>query len=123
VQKLNKYPEALLLSLLNFIFIAITHNYKKSNITPTAEVSINTYTIQINQPTRCKNYSSLLLDLYIQFMVKISWTDYVRNEKVLPRDREISYIKYVNGRRTGLVTFYAKTAFYYGLLKKRYKGG
>jgi hypothetical protein len=30
------------------------------------------------------------------------------------RSREISYIKYVNGRRTGLVTFYIETAFYNG---------
>jgi hypothetical protein len=39
------------------------------------------------------------------------------------RSREISYMKYVNGRRTGLVTFYVETAFYNGLLKGRYKGG
>jgi hypothetical protein len=32
-------------------------------------------------------------------------------------------MKYVNGRQTGLVTFYAETAFYNGLLKERYKGG
>jgi hypothetical protein len=32
-------------------------------------------------------------------------------------------MKYVNGRRTGLVTFYVETAFYSGLLKERYKGG
>ena len=31
-------------------------------------------------------------------------------------------MKYVNGRRTGLVTFYVETAFYNGLLKERYKG-
>ena len=37
--------------------------------------------------------------------------------------RGISYMKYVPGRRTGLVTFYAETAFYNGLLKERYKGG
>jgi hypothetical protein len=36
--------------------------------------------------------------------------------------RGISYMKYVNGRRTGLVTFYVETAFYNGLLKERYKG-
>jgi hypothetical protein len=35
----------------------------------------------------------------------------------------VSYMKYVNGRRTGLVTFYVETAFYNGLLKERYKGG
>jgi hypothetical protein len=38
-------------------------------------------------------------------------------------DRGISYMKYVNGRRTGLVTFYVETAFYNGLLKERYKEG
>jgi hypothetical protein len=38
------------------------------------------------------------------------------------RSREISYMKYANGRRTGLVTFYVETAFYNGLLKERYKG-
>jgi len=32
-------------------------------------------------------------------------------------------MKYVNGRRTGLVTFCVVTAFYNGLLKERYKGG
>ena len=57
-------------------------------------------------------------------MEKISWTDHVRNEDVLEsRSRGISYMKYVNGRRTGLVTFYVETAFYIGLLKERYKGG
>jgi len=39
------------------------------------------------------------------------------------RSRGISYMKCVNGRRTGLVTFYIETAFYNGLLKERYKGG
>jgi hypothetical protein len=38
------------------------------------------------------------------------------------RSRGISYMKYVNGRRTGLVTFYVETAFYNGLLMERYKG-
>jgi hypothetical protein len=38
------------------------------------------------------------------------------------RSREISYMKYVNGTRTGLVTFCVETAFYNGLLKERYKG-
>jgi hypothetical protein len=32
-------------------------------------------------------------------------------------------MKYVNGRQTGLVTFYIETAIYNGLLKERYKGG
>jgi hypothetical protein len=31
--------------------------------------------------------------------------------------------KYMDGRRTGLVTFCVETAFYNGLLKERYKGG
>ena len=31
-------------------------------------------------------------------------------------------MKYVNGRRTGLVTFCVETAFYNGLLKERYRG-
>jgi hypothetical protein len=31
-------------------------------------------------------------------------------------------MKYVNGRRTGLVTFCVETAFYNGLLKERHKG-
>ena len=38
------------------------------------------------------------------------------------RSRGLSYMKYVNGRRTGLVTFCVETAFYNGLLKERYKG-
>ena len=58
-------------------------------------------------------------------MEKIGWTDQVRNEELLLRVKEqrISYMKYVNGRRTGLVTFCVETAFYNGLLKERYKGG
>jgi hypothetical protein len=39
------------------------------------------------------------------------------------RSRGISYMKYVKGRRTGLVTFYIEIACYNGLLKERYKGG
>ena len=39
------------------------------------------------------------------------------------RSRGISYMRYVNGRQTGLVTFCIETAFYNGLLKERYKGG
>jgi hypothetical protein len=38
------------------------------------------------------------------------------------RSRGISYMKYVNGRRTGLVTLCVETAFCSGLLKERYKG-
>ena len=38
------------------------------------------------------------------------------------RSRGISYMKYLNGRRNGLVTFYVETASYNGLLKERYKG-
>jgi hypothetical protein len=37
------------------------------------------------------------------------------------RSREISYMKYVNGRQNGLVTFCVETASYNGLLKERYK--
>jgi hypothetical protein len=55
-------------------------------------------------------------------MEKISWTYHVRNEYLESRSRGISYMKYVNERQTGLVTFYVETAFYNGLLKKRYKG-
>jgi ribosomal protein S26 len=36
--------------------------------------------------------------------------------------RGISYMKYENGKQTGLVTFCVETAFYNGLLKERYKG-
>jgi len=39
------------------------------------------------------------------------------------RSRGISYMKDVNERRTGLVTFCVETAFYNGLVKERYKGG
>ena len=42
---------------------------------------------------------------------------------LVSRSRGISYMKYVNGRRTGLVTICVETAFYNGLLKERYKGG
>ena len=35
------------------------------------------------------------------------------------RGREMSYMKYVNGRRTVLVTFCVETDFYNGLLKER----
>jgi hypothetical protein len=38
------------------------------------------------------------------------------------RSRGISYMKYVNRRRTGLVTFCLETAFHDGLLEERYKG-
>jgi hypothetical protein len=39
------------------------------------------------------------------------------------RSRGISYMKYINIRRTELFTFCDETAFYNGLLKERYKGG
>jgi len=35
------------------------------------------------------------------------------------RSRGISYMKYANGRLTGLVTFCVETAFYNGILKER----
>jgi hypothetical protein len=38
------------------------------------------------------------------------------------RSRRISYMKYINGRRTGLVTFCVETAFYKGLLRKDTRG-
>jgi hypothetical protein len=38
------------------------------------------------------------------------------------RNREISHMKYVNGRRTGLATLCVETAFYNGLLKKNTRG-
>ena len=46
-------------------------------------------------------------------MEKIIWIDHVRNEDILleSRSRGISYMKYVNGRQTGLVTFCVETAF------------
>ena len=57
-------------------------------------------------------------------MEKIIWTDHVRNEDVLLRVKEQRNIlhsisSYVNGRRTGLVTFCIETAFYNWLLKER----
>jgi hypothetical protein len=39
------------------------------------------------------------------------------------RSRGISYMKWVNGRLTGLVTFCIETAFYDRLLKERSKEG
>jgi hypothetical protein len=42
-------------------------------------------------------------------MEKISWTDHVRNESM---SRGISYMKYENGRLTGLVRSYVETAYY-----------
>jgi len=52
---------------------------------------------------------------------KISWTDRVRNEKVLLRVKEQRNILHEisKGRLTGLVTFCVETAFYNGLLKER----
>jgi len=43
--------------------------------------------------------------------------------KLMQQFLRISYMKYVNGRRTGLVTFCVETGFYNELLKERYKGG
>jgi len=50
-----------------------------------------------------------------------SWTDHVRNGKVLLRVKEQINIlhKIINRRRTELVTFCVETAFYNGLLKER----
>ena len=46
-------------------------------------------------------------------MVKISWTDHVRNEKVLLRANEQRNIVHEirKGRLTGLVTYYVETTF------------
>ena len=41
----------------------------------------------------------------------------------MSRRRGISYMKYVNVRRTELAIFCIETAFYNGLLKERWKGG
>jgi len=38
------------------------------------------------------------------------------------RSKRISYMKYINRRQTGLVTFCVETAFCNELLKERYKG-
>jgi hypothetical protein len=63
------------------------------------------------------------LESFDMWCWKIRWTDRLRNEDLESRSRRVSYMKYVNGRRTGLVTFCVETAFYNGLLKERYKGG
>ena len=39
------------------------------------------------------------------------------------RSRGISYMKYVNGRRTGLVTFCVETAFYKRVIEGKLQGG
>jgi hypothetical protein len=46
----------------------------------------------------------------------------MKNYYLDSRSREISYMKYVIGRRTGVFTFCIETAFYNWLLKERYKG-
>jgi hypothetical protein len=57
-------------------------------------------------------------------MEKISWTFLWEIKYCLQsKSKGIFYMKYVNGRRTGLVTFCVETAFYNGLLKERYNGG
>jgi hypothetical protein len=55
--------------------------------------------------------------------VETSYNLLNNNNYLESRSRGISYMKYINGRQTGLVTFYVETAFYNGLLKERYKGG
>jgi hypothetical protein len=54
-------------------------------------------------------------------MVKISWTDHVRNEEVLLGIKEQRNIlrEISKWRLTGMVTFCVETAFYNGLLKDR----
>jgi hypothetical protein len=44
--------------------------------------------------------------------MEISWNDHVRNEVMLEsRSRGIFYVKYKNGRLTGLVIFCVEIAF------------
>jgi hypothetical protein len=53
---------------------------------------------------------------------KISWTDNVRNEEILPRveeQRSILHEMSKNRRLPGLVAFCVGIAFYNGLLKER----
>jgi hypothetical protein len=58
-------------------------------------------------------------------MEKISWTDHVRNEKVLLRVKEQRNILHEIPKRKAnwIATVCVETAFYNGLLKERYKGG
>ena len=73
----------------------------------------------------CKLYYSrrLFEYIYIYIYIYIYTHTHTHTYCLESRSRGISYIKYVNGRRTGLVTFCVETAFYNGLLKERYKGG
>ena len=54
-------------------------------------------------------------------MEKISWTEHVRNEKVLLRFKEQMNILHeiIKRRLIGLVTFCVETAFYNTLLEER----
>jgi hypothetical protein len=66
------------------------------------------------------------VELYLFFSLRLygeDRLDFYGQLFLESRSRRISYMKYVNGRRTGLVTFYIETAFYNGSLKERYKGG
>jgi hypothetical protein len=73
---------------------------------------------------RSKRMAQLALDQFDE-----SDDDYRSDDSYIPEEDHlldsdgIYYMKYVNGRRTGLVKFYAETAFYNGLMKERYKGG
>jgi len=59
----------------------------------------------------------------IQYIFYLEFIPVYRIYYLESRSRGISYVKYVNGRWTGLITFYVETAFFNGLLKERYKGG
>ena len=54
-----------MLSLLisYFVIYQFTLSFSLSFLKPVKQAGIQ---IQINQPTRCKNFSSLLLDVYVQ---------------------------------------------------------
>jgi len=45
-------------------FSRVPHRYKSNYFK--VWKSVHYYTIQINQPTRCNSFSSLLLDVYVQ---------------------------------------------------------
>jgi hypothetical protein len=55
-------------------------------------------------------------------MERISWTDHVRNEELESRGRGIPYMKYVNGRLTGLVTL-RRNCLLQQVIEGKIKGG
>jgi len=78
--------------------------------------------ISANKKLTCLHCKDFIKNRYILLSVGlIMWE--IKKYCLESRSRGISYMKYVKGRRTGLVTFCVETAFYNGLLKERYKGG